>query len=141
MVKHTFPSVLENHLSPPNNTIATANSKKYSKILWVVESIQFLFISLVVVTLVQVMHNETSWPASKEQVNRRAQRLLKRLAELSKKAETEVHSIGGRFWLEESMLGMKSLRGPESSQESRRAWCSAKDSIESRGKTFANTRI
>jgi hypothetical protein len=36
------------------------------------------------------MHNETSWPASKERINRRVQILLKRLEELSKKAETEV---------------------------------------------------
>lgn len=51
--------------------------------------------SSVVVTLVQVMHNETSWPASKLKTNRLVQMLAKRAQRVLKKTEGESNRTSG----------------------------------------------
>lgn len=62
---------------------------KYRKKVWVVGNTQFPFVNSSVVTLVHVMHRETSWPASRDRMKRLVHKLLKRHHELRKKAPTE----------------------------------------------------
>ena len=63
----------------------------------VVDKDQLRLTSSVVVTFVQVMHNETTCPASSARVKRRVQMLAKRAQVLLMSAAGEVKSIGGRI--------------------------------------------
>ena len=56
---------------------------------------QFRCINSVVVTFVQVMHRDTTWPASRERMNRLVHMLVNRLHELLENAATELKAIRG----------------------------------------------
>ena len=63
---------------------------------WVVDNVQPLFTSSVVVTFVHVMHSETTCPASNERINLRVHTLLHLAAKLRAKAPGELKTMGGR---------------------------------------------
>jgi hypothetical protein len=67
---------------------------------WDVLNVHPRLTSSVVVTLVQVMHRETSWPASNDNTNRLVHKLFHRAPKLEKKALEDDQSIGGRVWVE-----------------------------------------
>ena len=70
----------------------------YRKNVWVVGNAQLRLTNSVVVTFVQVMQSETTWPASRDRINRRVQILQKRLQILEVNAEGESYTIMGRAW-------------------------------------------
>ena len=61
----------------------------YRKKVWVVGNAQSPFWSSCVVTFVQVMHSETTWPARRERMKRLVHRLWKRRHVLRQKASKE----------------------------------------------------
>lgn len=66
------------------------NLSTYKKNVWVVGNAQFLLINSVVVTLVQVIHNERIWPDRRQRMKRRFQRLMNLLRRLDLNAEKEL---------------------------------------------------
>ena len=68
----------------------------YRKNVWVVGNAQLRLTNSVVVTFVQVMQSETTWPASRERINRRVQTLRKRLQRLEANADGESYTTKGR---------------------------------------------
>ena len=72
----------------------------YRKNVWVVGNAQLRLTNSVVVTFVQVMQRETTWPASRDMINWRVQILQKRLQRLEANADGESYTIKGRGELE-----------------------------------------
>ena len=72
---------IRQHLSN-NESESKQREKTYKKKVWVVGKDQFRCINSVVVTFVQVMHRDTTWPASRERMNRLVHMLVNRLHEL-----------------------------------------------------------
>lgn len=72
------------------------NSKTYKKIPCVVDSVHPRLTSSVVVTLVQVIHNDTTCPARNAMINGLVHTLLHRAAKLFANALGEEYTIGGR---------------------------------------------
>lgn len=72
------------------------NKEKYKNHVCVVGSAKPLIFSSVVMTLVDVMQNESSWPARMDQINRRVHKLLKRLSTDPTNIPKESYRIGGR---------------------------------------------
>ena len=75
----------------------TSKKKTYRKNVWVVGKAQFLMTNSVVVTVVHVIHNETTCPARRDRVKRLVQRLINRLQKLCTKAPNDVYTMGGRL--------------------------------------------
>lgn len=79
----------EKYLYSKSCTIPRAHegeNETHRKNVWVVGNAQFRWTSSVVVTLVQVIHNETSCPARRDNTKRFVQILEKRLPRLAKNA-------------------------------------------------------
>jgi hypothetical protein len=70
--------------------------RTHKKKVWVVGKDQCRRTNSVVVTSVHVTQSETTWPASKDSVKRRVQRLQKRLQRLEANVDGELYTIRGR---------------------------------------------